>query len=77
MPASAPAPSTWPIVIPRGSGPSRRRTASVVASEMPTVLPTTRPTTTPIVTGERTALEIASPPSGTPALASAKIGTTT
>ncbi len=74
MPPTAPRPSTIGQVVRSGSRPSPSRTAIHDAARMPTGLPITSPTMMPRPTGAVNTSPTA--PSSTPALASAKIGST-
>ena len=77
IPAKAPTPNRCRRVMSSGRVPSRSRMAAQLAPTTPSGLPTTSPTATPQATVLSTAVFSAAASSGTPALASAKMGTTT
>ena len=77
MPAIVDTPTMSRHVSPSGSRANRSRTASAAAPVIPTVFPTIRPTATPSATAPASGASSASAVSRTPALARAKIGTTT
>ena len=77
MPDSAAPPVTRPMVSPGASLPSPLRWAAALARVMPSSLPITRPATIPQVRRDRAAAPRVAASSTTPALASAKIGSTT
>ncbi len=75
-PDSAAPPAICGKVSPGASACGRIRVNSAVAPVMPTNLPITSPSTMPHVSGDVAAAVSVSRPRTTPALASAKIGTT-
>ena len=77
MPDRAPPASVWPRPTPCGRRPQPSRTPARTRRRCPTALPTTRPSTMPHISVEVKASPSTPSRRSTPALASAKTGTTT